>query len=154
MKRICDIALEKGYAMSVEIETGYDKTFATFETEGTEIEIAKFKDGHYVYYEPQLVSFAPTIEKLFESETELLQYLGWEENDMKETYYIVEVNDEIYLNLNFGVFENNYYFTKDFREAHKFEDFDKSVEFAEHCGGVVKKYRVIHELLDCDEVLL
>lgn len=149
MKRICDMALEKGYAMSVELVTEYDKVIATFETEtnGKEIEIVKFKDGHYVYYQPQLVSFAPPIEKLFESETELLKYLGWVENDMKETYYIVEVNDGIYLEIRSGFFD----FTDDVKQAYKYKGFNKAVAVAEKSGGIVKKYCINHELLPCNE---
>lgn len=151
MKKICDMALEKGYAMSVEIETEYDKRTATFDTgiEGKEIEIVKFKNGHYVYYKPQLVSFAPPIEKLFESETKLLQYLGWVENDMKETYYIVEVNDGIYLEIRSGYFD----FTDDVKQAYKYKGFNKAVAVAEKSGGIVKKYLIKHEILPCDEVV-
>ncbi len=70
-----------------------------------------------------------------------------------EDFYIVEVNDGIYLNLDFEVYEYKYYFTEDFRKSHKFDDFDKAVEIAEKCGGTIKVYRNTHKLMLCDEVL-
>ncbi|PNZ60438.1 hypothetical protein CD170_02845 [Staphylococcus aureus] len=62
----------------------------------------------------------------------------------KETYYVIEVNKEIYLYDNYA---GGYDFTDDIRHARKYLDAKKARDIARKSGGKVLYYRITHEVI-------
>ncbi|MFQ3845084.1 hypothetical protein AABD41_15015 [Staphylococcus pseudoxylosus] len=64
----------------------------------------------------------------------------------EETYYVIEVNEGIYLTkYQFG----GYGFTNDVKQAalYKHSDGDEAANIAIKCGGKVTEYLITHEVL-------
>nr|WLJ25876.1 MAG: hypothetical protein [Staphylococcus phage HS12] len=62
----------------------------------------------------------------------------------KEVYYVIEVNEGIYLKLNTKV--GGYDFTDDVLEAQRYSETIKAGKIARKCGGKVLYYIVTHEV--------
>lgn len=63
----------------------------------------------------------------------------------KETHYVVEVNEGIYLT----ELLDGYRFTKDIKKASLYESRYKAWQMANECGGTDKQYVITHEVIPC-----
>ncbi|MEJ7452792.1 hypothetical protein [Staphylococcus xylosus] len=64
----------------------------------------------------------------------------------KETHYIVEVNEGIYLT----ELLNGYRFTNDVKKATLYESRYEAWQMSKECGGTDKQYIITHEVKPCN----